>query len=78
MATSKDDVLAIVNKLIADVETQGESKTAENASHAAVVVALQQESAAVADHSSKTATVQADLAELKTAAANLADEDDAT
>lgn len=72
--TTKEDLLTVVNTLIADVQAQSESYANKAAKDSAVVSALQEQAAASADVSAKQAAVQADLLLLQTTAANLADD----
>lgn len=78
MGTTKDDLLAVVNKLVADVQTQTEANAAKTAADGAVVSALQEQASKAAAHAAATGAVQNDLAELQKIANAYGDEDDKT
>ena len=78
MGTSKDDLMAVVNKVVADVQVQSEANAAKVAADGIVVTALQDQASKAAAHSAATSAVQADLAELQRVAAAFGDEDDDT
>lgn len=78
MATTKDDVLRIVNELIESVESQTEAANEKSVAAAEVVTAMQAQQIADAAHSDAQSTVKAKLSELVTAAENLSDENPET
>jgi len=76
--TTKDELMQAVDKLVADVNAQSQAHADKTAADGAVNASLQAQATAAANHNAAQAQVQQDLAELKLAADNLADEDDAT
>ena len=78
MGTTKDNLMAVVTKLIDDVNKQNQANASKVAADGFVVSALQSQATASAEHAAATGIVQSDLTELQKVAAAMADEDDAT
>ena len=78
MATTKEDLIGAVDKLIADLAVQSSAMIAKSAADAAVFQATSGQGAAAEDVAKAHEAVTADLASLKDIADKLADGDDNT